>query len=201
MNADLAATARILGALAAAIDRSDEWVPALHVTVGELAAHFASHRAAGAVAPDDRAIAAALLAAAHRERAVPEVACPACGATIRARLADQPDALPEKPMSGGDHGEDVERLRAENERLNRHLRVWHQGFQDAAPAKRLLSDILAVVNRHQGANAEQAMEEIHEACMATLAAVPSPPASDGEQARRAATDGERSWEEAGDAAR
>jgi hypothetical protein len=95
-DTDLAAAARILGALSEAIDRSDEWVPALHVTVGELAVHFASHRAAGAVAPDDGAIAAALLDAARRELAVPEVACPSCGATIRARLADQPGALPEE---------------------------------------------------------------------------------------------------------
>lgn len=81
-----------------------------------------------------------------------------------------------------------EQLRAENMRQARHLRVWQQGFQETAaatraelaglrtsadPAKRLLSNILAVVNRHQGANAEQAMAEIHEVCTAFLDAVPA----------------------------
>jgi hypothetical protein len=36
------------------------------------------------------------------------------------------------------------------------------------PAKTLLSDILAIVNRHQGLNAEQAMAEIEEACLASI---------------------------------
>lgn len=44
------------------------------------------------------------------------------------------------------------------------------------PAKALLADILAVVNRHQGRNAEQAMEEIHEACMASIDRAAIPPA-------------------------
>ena len=40
---------------------------------------------------------------------------------------------------------------------------------DADPARHLLADILAIVNRHQGRNAEQALEEIHEACLASIA--------------------------------
>jgi head-tail adaptor len=74
-----------------------------------------------------------------------------------------------------------ERLRTENERQLRHLKVWQQGFQDVAtgarlratgdiPAKKLLAEILAVVNQHEGRNAEQAMAEIHDVCAAFLAA-------------------------------
>jgi hypothetical protein len=36
------------------------------------------------------------------------------------------------------------------------------------PARRLLAEILAVINRHQGRNDTQAMAEIHEVCMAAL---------------------------------
>jgi prevent-host-death family protein len=42
------------------------------------------------------------------------------------------------------------------------------GATDASPSKRLLSEILAIVNRHEGRNAEQAMAEIHAACLASL---------------------------------
>lgn len=82
------------------------------------------------------------------------------------------------------------------ERQARHLRVWQQGFQETAaatqgelvglrapadPAKRLLSSILAIVNRHQGANPEQAMAEIHEVCAAFLDTMPAvQAANDGE---------------------
>lgn len=59
---------------------------------------------------------------------------------------------------------------------------------NGALAKRLLSNILAVVNRHQGANAEQAMAEIHGVCAAFLDAPydeRKPQVMDREELRRA----------------
>ncbi len=114
---DLAAAARILGALAAAIDAADSWVDAHHCDVGALAAELVSAVATSSAA-DDRTIAAALLDAARRELAVPEITCPACSATIRARLADQPGVLTEtetRPMTDNcGLGHDTERITCED---------------------------------------------------------------------------------------
>ena len=86
---DLAAAARILADLAQALDdEADDWPAGGGTRVRDAAAALADGD------PYDGPIAAALLAAARRKLlAVPEITCPACSATIRARLADQPGAL------------------------------------------------------------------------------------------------------------
>lgn len=89
---DLAAAGRILTVIAQALDEADDWAPSTIVTVYDLAGHLQLDPG-----PDDHTIAAALLDAARSELAVPEVQCPACAATIRARLMDQPGALAAKP--------------------------------------------------------------------------------------------------------
>ena len=87
---DLPAAARILAALADALDTAPNYAPASrHTSVEGLRAMLVECVADD----DDRAVAAALLDAARAELAVPEITCPSCSTTIRARLMDQPGAL------------------------------------------------------------------------------------------------------------
>lgn len=52
--------------------------------------------------------------------------------------------------------------------MTAHPATTEDRMTDTDPARALLADILAIVNRHQGLNAEQAMAEIGAACLASI---------------------------------